>query len=160
MAVCTGIIVANLYYCQPLIVLIANEFKIPQANAGTITYLTQAGYAIGLFFMVPLGDKIERKSQILWTTFASVITLIIAATAKSFFVLQIASLLIGITSIVPQLILPLAASLSTAEERGKVIGTIMSGLLVGILLSRTLSGFIGDIWGWKIGRASCRERVF
>lgn len=149
MAVCTGIIVANLYYCQPLIVLIANEFKIPQANAGTITYLTQAGYAIGLFFMVPLGDKIERKSQILWTTFASVITLIIAATAKSFFVLQIASLLIGITSIVPQLILPLAASLSTAEERGKVIGTIMSGLLVGILLSRTLSGFIGDIWGWR-----------
>ncbi len=149
MAVCTGIIVANLYYCQPLIVLIANEFKIPTANAGTITYLTQAGYAIGLFFMVPLGDKIERKRQILITTFASVITLIIAATAKSFFVLQIASLLIGITSIVPQLILPLAASLSTADQRGKVIGTIMSGLLVGILLSRTLSGFIGEIWGWR-----------
>ena len=149
MAVSTGIIVANLYYCQPLIVLIASEFKIPTSNAGTITYLTQAGYAIGLFFMVPLGDKIERKKQILITTFASVITLIIAATAKSFFILQIASLLIGITSIVPQLILPLAASLSTADQRGKVIGTIMSGLLVGILLSRTLSGFIGEIWGWR-----------
>jgi predicted MFS family arabinose efflux permease len=149
MAACTGLIVANLYYCQPLIILIAKEFKIPEANAGTITYLTQAGYAIGLFFMVPLGDKIERKKQILMTTFASVIALIIAATAKSFVILQIASLLIGITSIVPQLILPLAASLSALEERGKVIGTIMSGLLLGILLSRTLSGFIGQIMGWR-----------
>ncbi|KIA94662.1 MFS transporter [Flavobacterium sp. AJR] len=149
MAVCTGLIVANLYYCQPLIVLIANEFKIPEADAGTITYLTQAGYAIGLFFMVPLGDKIERKKQILITTLATVIALVIAATAQSFFVLEIASLLIGITSIVPQLILPLAASLSEPSQRGKVVGTIMSGLLVGILLSRTLSGIIGDIWGWR-----------
>jgi predicted MFS family arabinose efflux permease len=93
--------------------------------------------------MVPLGDKIERKSQILYTTFASVIALIIAATAQSYFVLEIASLLIGITSIVPQLILPLAASLSAPEERGKVVGTIMR-TLSRILLSRTLSGFIGD----------------
>jgi len=149
MAVATGLIVANLYYCQPLIVLIANEFNIPHADAGTITYLTQAGYAIGLFFMVPLGDKIERKSQILITTFATVIALIIAATAQSFLILEIASLLIGITSIVPQLILPLAASLSKPEQRGKVVGTIMSGLLVGILLSRTLSGFIGEVLGWR-----------
>ena len=149
MATCTGLIVANLYYCQPLIILIANEFKIPEASAGTITYLTQAGYAIGLFFMVPLGDKLERKKQILITTFATVIALIIAATAKNFLILQIASLLIGVTSIVPQLILPLAASLSSPEQRGKVIGTIMSGLLLGILLSRTLSGFIGQILGWR-----------
>ena len=149
MAACTGLIVANLYYCQPLIILIAKEFKIPEANAGTITYLTQAGYAIGLFFMVPLGDKIERKKQILITTFASVIALILAATSKSFLILQIASLLIGITSIVPQLILPLAATLSEPEQRGKVVGTIMSGLLIGILLSRTLSGFIGQLLGWR-----------
>lgn len=149
MAVCTGLIVANLYYCQPLIVLIAKEFGIPDASAGTITYLTQAGYAIGLFFMVPLGDKIERKRQIMITTFASVIALIIAATAQSYLILSIASLLIGITSIVPQLILPLAASLSEPSQRGKVVGTIMSGLLVGILLSRTLSGFVGDLWGWR-----------
>ncbi len=149
MAVATGLIVANLYYCQPLIVLIADEFKIPHADAGTIAYLTQAGYAIGLFFMVPLGDKLERKTQILYTTFASVIALIIAATAQSYLILEIASLLIGITSIVPQLILPLAASLSAPEARGKVVGTIMSGLLVGILLSRTLSGFIGEVLGWR-----------
>lgn len=149
MAAATGLIVANLYYCQPLIVLIADEFKIPHADAGTITYLTQAGYAIGLFFMVPLGDKLERKTQILYTTFASVIALVVAATAQSYLILEIASLLIGITSIVPQLILPLAASLSAPEERGKVVGTIMSGLLVGILLSRTLSGFVGEVFGWR-----------
>ena len=149
MAVCTGLIVDNLYYCQPLIVLIAKEFGILEADAGSITYLTQAGYAIGLFFMVPLGDKIERKRQIMITTFASVIALIIAATAKSYFILEIASLLIGITSIVPQLILPLAASLSDPSQRGKVVGTVMSGLLVGILLSRTLSGFVGELWGWR-----------
>mgnify|MGYP003607379736 FL=1 len=149
MAVCTGLIVANLYYCQPLIVLIAKEFGIQEADAGSITYLTQAGYAIGLFFMVPLGDKIERKKQILITTFASVIALIIAATAQGYLILEIASLLIGITSIVPQLILPLAASLSEPTQRGKVVGTIMSGLLVGILLSRTLSGLVGELWGWR-----------
>jgi predicted MFS family arabinose efflux permease len=149
MAVATGLIVANLYYCQPLIVLIATEFKIPNADAGTISYFTQAGYAIGLFFMVPLGDKFERKSQILVTTFASVIALILAATAPSYLILELASLLVGITSIVPQLIVTMAASLSAPEQRGKVVGTIMSGLLVGILLSRTLSGFVGEYLGWR-----------
>lgn len=149
MAAATGLIVANLYYCQPLIVLIADEFHISHSEAGTITYLTQAGYAIGLFFMVPLGDKVERKTQILYTTFASVIALLIAATAQSYLILEIASFLIGITSIVPQLILPLAATLSAEKERGKVVGIIMSGLLVGILLSRTLSGFIGNVLGWR-----------
>lgn len=149
MAACTGLIVANLYYCQPLIVLIANEFSIPESQAGTIAYFTQGGYAVGLFFMVPLGDKIERRKQILLTMLASVAALILAATAKSFVLLQLASLLIGATSIVPQLIWPLAASLTQPENRGKVVGTIMSGLLVGILLSRTLSGLVGGLFGWR-----------
>jgi predicted MFS family arabinose efflux permease len=91
-------------------------------------------------------NKIERKVRYC-TTFASVIALIIAATAQSYFVLD--CLTFNKTSIVPQLILPLAASLSAPEERGKVVGTIMSGLLVGILLSRTLSGFIGDTLCWR-----------
>lgn len=149
MAIATGLIVANLYYCQPLIILIAKEFAIPEDQAGTITYLTQAGYAIGMFFMVPLGDKLERKKQIQFTTLAAVIALIIAATASNFRMLQIASFLIGAASIVPQLILPLSASLASPEQRGKVIGTVMSGLLVGILISRTVSGFIGAWLGWR-----------
>src|SRR6476620_11014873 len=98
MAAATGLIAANLYYCQPLIVLIANEFHIPEEKAGTIAYLTQTGYAIGLFFLVPLGDKIERKKQIMIMVIASVVALIIAATSRNFFILQAASLLIGMTS--------------------------------------------------------------
>ena len=149
MAIATGLIVAKLYYCQPLVILIADEFHIPEDQAATITYLTQAGYAIGMFIMVPLGDKLERKKQIQYTTFAAIIALIIAATSRSFLMLQIASFLIGAFSIVPQLILPLAASLASPEQRGKVIGTIMSGLLVGILISRTVSGFVGLWIGWR-----------
>lgn len=149
MAICTGLIVSNLYYCQPLIVLIAKEFNVLESTAGTVTYLTQAGYAIGLFFMVPLGDKLERKKQILFTTFAAVIALVLASFSANFLMLQIASFLIGAASIVPQLILPLAANLSTDQTRGKVVGTIMSGLLIGILISRTVSGYLGMIFGWR-----------
>ena len=149
MAIATGLIVANLYYCQPLVILIAKEFLIAEEKAATITYLTQAGYAIGMFVMVPLGDKLERKKQIQFTTFSAIIALILAATSKSFLMLQIASFLIGAFSIVPQLILPLAATLASPEQRGKVIGTIMSGLLVGILISRTVSGFVGLWIGWR-----------
>ena len=149
MAIATGLIVANLYYCQPLVILIADEFHIPEDQAATITYLTQAGYAIGMFIMVPLGDKLERKKQIQYTTFAAILALLFAATAKSFLMLQIASFLIGAFSIVPQLILPLSASLASPEQRGKVIGTVMSGLLIGILISRTVSGFVGLWIGWR-----------
>lgn len=149
MAAATGLVVANLYYCQPLIVLIAREFSVDEARAGTITYLTQAGYALGLFFMVPLGDKLERKKQISITTACASIALVIAAVSQNFLMLQLASLLIGIASIVPQLILPMAASLSSVDQRGRVIGTVMSGLLIGILVSRTVSGFVGIWLGWR-----------
>lgn len=150
MAIATAFIVANIYYCQPLIVLIAKEFNISLAKAGQTSYLTQAGYAVGLLFLVPLGDMFERKKQIVFTTVLAVLALIMAATAQSFVVLQIACFLIGFSSCVPQLILPLSAHLSAPEQRGKVVGIVMSGLLVGILASRTLSGFIGEIYGWRV----------
>jgi predicted MFS family arabinose efflux permease len=149
MAVCTGLIVANIYYCQPLIVLISEDFKVPESRAGVIAFLTQLGYALGLLFFVPLGDKLERKSQILFTTALAVAALVMAAFAPSLIFLELASLFIGITSIVPQLILPMAAHLSPPHKTGKVVGSVMSGLLIGILLSRTLSGFIGALWGWR-----------
>ncbi|MBO9619568.1 MAG: MFS transporter [Niabella sp.] len=149
MTICTGLIVANIYYCQPLIILIAKEFNISEATAGKINYLTQAGYAAGLFLLVPLGDMLERRKQILVTTLASVCALLLAATSRHFWLLQVACFLIGACSIVPQLILPLAANLSGDHERGKNIGTIMGGLLVGILASRALSGAIGQWLGWR-----------
>lgn len=149
MALCTGLIVANIYYCQPLVVLISREFGVAESKAGTITFYTQLGYALGLLFLVPLGDMLEKRKQIVVTTAGAVVFLVVAALSPSLPVLSIASLLIGATSIVPQLILPLAAHLSPPERRGGIIGIIMSGLLIGILLSRTLSGFIGAWLGWR-----------
>ncbi|RXK87493.1 MFS transporter [Filimonas effusa] len=149
MAACTGLIVANIYYCQPLIVLISQEFKVEESRAGVITFLTQIGYAMGLLFFVPLGDKIERRKQILFTSSCAMVALLVAANAPSLLILEIASLLIGFTSVVPQLILPLSASLASPAKRGRVIGIVMSGLLIGVLLSRTLSGFVGAWLGWR-----------
>ena len=149
MAFCTGLIVANIYYCQPLVILIAKEFNLTESYAGRINYLTQAGYALGLFLLVPLGDRFERKKQILITTALAIIALLTAAFANSFLLLSLSSILIGICSIVPQLILPLAANLSSDQNRGQNVGIIMSGLLVGILASRAVSGSIGFWLGWR-----------
>ena len=149
MALCTGLIVANIYYCQPLVVLISKEFGVSETEGGSITFCTQLGYALGLLFFVPLGDRFEKRKQILITTAMTVFFLILAAVSHSLNLLRAASLLIGATSIVPQLILPMAAHLAPPEGRGKIIGIIMSGLLVGILLSRTFSGFIGAWLGWR-----------
>ncbi|HJW18052.1 MAG TPA: MFS transporter [Flavisolibacter sp.] len=149
MALCTGLIVANIYYCQPLVVLISREFNVEESRAGTITFFTQIGYALGLLLFVPLGDMLEKKKQILFTTALAVAALIMAALSSSMLMLNIAAVLIGCTSIVPQLILPLAAHLSPVQNRGKIIGTVMSGLLIGILLSRSFSGFIGAWLGWR-----------
>ncbi|HEY9261172.1 MFS transporter [Chitinophaga sp.] len=149
MALCTGLIVANIYYSQPLLVLMSDEFGVSESNAGQVTFFTQVGYALGLLFCVPLGDKLERKSQIVVMTLAAVVALIAAAESVNITMLKVTGLLIGFTSVVPQLILPLAANLSDPASRGKVIGTIMSGLLVGILLSRTLSGVVGHHFGWR-----------
>lgn len=164
MAVCTGLIVANIYYIQPLIILVAKDFNIPPNIAGSATYLTQAGYATGLLVFVPLGDMLERKKQIIATLMLAIAALIGAALAPSFWILQIACFMVGLGSIIPQLILPLSATLAEPSQRGKVIGTVMSGLLVGILLSRTLSGAIGEWLGWRsmfwIASALCLSLTF
>lgn len=149
MAFCTGLIVANIYYCQPLVILIAKEFHVSESYAGRTTYLTQAGYALGLFLLVPLGDMFERRKQILIITSVAIAALLLAYFAPSFLVLEIACVFIGASSIVPQLILPMAANLVSDEERGHTVGIIMSGLLIGILASRAVSGAIGYVWGWR-----------
>jgi predicted MFS family arabinose efflux permease len=149
MAICTGLIVANIYYCQPLLVLISQTFRIPPSQGGFIAFFTQVGYALGLLFFVPLGDKVERRSQIVWMAGFAVASLLFAALSPNLLCLEIASVSIGASSVIPQLILPMAAHLAAPTRTGKVIGSIMSGLLIGIVLSRTLSGFIGDWLGWR-----------
>src|ERR1700761_5628891 len=101
MAICTGLIVANIYYNQPLLVLISRSFGIPETKGGRIAFLTQAGYALGLLFFVPLGDKVERRSQICWMAVLAVGALILAACAPNLLTLEMASVLIGATSVIP-----------------------------------------------------------
>lgn len=149
MTIATGLVVANLYYNQPLLVDIERTFKVNSAKAGQVSVFTQVGYAIGMFFIIPLADMFKRKRLMLIQFAFMVASLILAATASSISILIIASLLVGATSMIPQLLLPMAAHLAHPSERGKKIGVVMSGLLIGILLSRTFAGIIGAHFGWR-----------
>lgn len=149
MAIGAGVVVANNYYNQPLLGKIAAEFKVTEAKASLIAMLTQIGYATGLLLIIPLGDMLRRKKLILFDFIFIVIALLAAGWAGSINMLMVASFFIGLTSVVPQLFVPLAAQMAKPEESGKAIGTVMSGLLVGVLTSRTISGFVGEHFGWR-----------
>jgi predicted MFS family arabinose efflux permease len=114
-----------------------------------ISMLTQIGYALGMFLFIPLGDIKERRKMITTLLVAVGVSLIGVATAQNLVWLYMASLTLGITAVAPQMIVPLAAQLAPPAERGKVIGNVMSGLLIGILLARTISGFVGELLGWR-----------
>lgn len=150
MTVATGLVVANLYYSQPLLDDIAQTYHVSNGTAGNIAMLTQMGYALGMLLLIPLGDMLKRKRLIMVDFSLIILSLLLAAFAPSFNVMLVASFLIGFTSIVPQLIIPMAAHLAKPEERGKTVGVVMSGLLIGILLSRTISGYIGAHFGWHV----------
>lgn len=149
MTIATGMVVANIYYNQPLLADISKDFKVSEAQGGLLAMLTQAGYAAGMLFTVPLGDMLERKRLIMFEFFMTIIALLLAAFSPGIHVLMLAGFLIGAFSVIPQLIIPMAAHLSPSGERGKTIGFVMSGLLIGILLSRTVSGYIGAHLGWR-----------
>jgi predicted MFS family arabinose efflux permease len=150
LAVATGITVANLYWAQPLLDTIARTFHSSTTAAGMIVTFTQIGYAIGLVFLVPLGDLFEKKKLIVTILVLTAFVLIVAALSPTMNLFIIASLVIGVTSVVAQILVPFAATLAKDHERGKVVGQVMSGLLVGILLARTLSGFISEFGGWRM----------
>jgi predicted MFS family arabinose efflux permease len=149
LAVACGITVANLYWAQPLLDTIANAFNSNTATAGLIITFTQIGYALGLIFIVPLGDLFERKKLIISILLLTALALIIASVSLTIHFFTAASLIIGVTSVVAQILVPFAATLAKDNERGKVVGQVMSGLLVGILLARTLAGFISEFAGWR-----------
>lgn len=150
MAITCGLTVANLYYIQPLLGDIAKSFNVHEVSVGSAAMLTQIGYAVGMIFILPLGDIKERKNLITTMLLFSVISLFTMAFSQNIYMLIVSSFAIGFTSIIPQLIIPLAAQLSNPNERGKIIGTVMSGLLIGILVSRTISGLIGNYFGWRV----------
>lgn len=149
MTIATAVVVANLYYNQPLLADIAHSFNVSQAEAGSISMLTQIGYASGMLFIIPLGDMLKRKRLIMVDFILIVISLLLAAISPSIHFMMIASFLIGASSVIPQLLLPMAAHLANPQERGKTVGFVMSGLLIGVLLSRTVSGYIGAALGWR-----------
>lgn len=127
-----------------------HEFHVTQKSIGLVPILTLSGYAIGLLLLVPLGDMIERKKTILISLALAFIALILVASAVNFQMLLVSSLLLGIFSCVPQLLIPFAAHLANPSERGRVVGKVMSGLLIGILLSRTLAGQIDAWFNWRM----------
>ncbi len=150
MSVATGLSVANIYYNQPLLADLQRSLSATVKQVGVIPTLTQVGYALGMLFLVPLGDMIERRRLIVLTSLLVTGALWMAALAPNLTVMAIASLLIGLFTMVPQLIIPFAAHLADPKSRGKVLGTVTSGLLIGILLSRTLSGLLGSAFGWRV----------
>lgn len=148
-ALCCGLIVANIYYAQPIIELLAPEVGLSAHSASLIVSLTQIGYALGLFFLVPLADLIENKRLMLITLAVSFLSLVGTALADSPNVMLILCLMIGMSSVSVQVLIPLAAHLSSDEKRGQVLGNIMAGLLLGILLARPISSLIADHFGWR-----------
>jgi len=150
-ALATGctITVANIYYIQPLLEAISRDLHVPEHSAGLAATLSQVGYALGMLFIVPLGDLKERRRLVLMTVITTTVIALAMAFSPNFQVLCLCSLCMGISSCTPQLLLPFAAALSLPNERGKTVGFVMSGLLIGILLARTVSGFVGDFFGWR-----------
>ncbi len=141
-----GLSVANIYYNQPMVGLMGAEMG---RLASQVPTATQLGYALGLVLLVPLGDCTERRRLILLQVAALVAALVAAASLHGAVAILAASAAVGMASTIAQQILPLAAELSAPESRGRTVGTVMSGLLCGILLARTLSGVVAEHFGWR-----------
>ena len=149
MSVATGLAVASNYYAQPLLDTIARAFDLSASSAGFIVTAAQLGYAAGLLFLVPLGDMFERRMLIVSMTLLAAGGMLITASSQSLTMMIIGTALTGLFSVVAQILVPLAATLASPEKRGKVVGTIMSGLLLGILLARTVAGLLATLGGWR-----------
>lgn len=149
MSVATGLAVASNYYAQPLLDTIANAFSLSINQAGFIVTAAQLGYAAGLLLLVPLGDIFERRGLIVLMTLLAAGGMLITAASQSLWIMILGTALTGLFSVVAQILVPLAAHLAEPEKRGKVVGTIMSGLLLGILLARTVAGLLASLGGWR-----------
>lgn len=144
-----GLVVANLYYAQPLVGAIAPDVGLPLEAGSLVVTLTQLGYCLGLLLLVPLGDLIENRRLILLTLVGTALALALLAASRSAPQLLAAALAVGLSSVVVQMLVPMAAHLTPEARRGAVVGTVMSGLLVGIMLARPVAGLVAGSLGWR-----------
>ncbi|WP_017813306.1 MFS transporter [Paenibacillus shenyangensis] len=149
LAVACGIIVANLYYAQPLIGLIRQDIGLSSGAAGLIVTLAQIGYAAGLLFIVPLGDILENRKLVFGGLIFTAAALALTAWAQNSVLFLIASMLVGVGSVAAQILVPYASHLAPEASRGRVVGNVMSGLLLGIMLARPVSSLVADWLGWR-----------
>lgn len=149
MATATGLAVASNYYAQPLLHSIAEHFGVSMASAGAIVIAAQLSYGVGLVLLAPLGDLFEQRRLIVVMVGVATLGLLISASASSLPWLIVGTALTGMFSVVAQVLVPMAATLSAPQQRGRAVGTLMSGLLLGILLARTAAGFMAELGGWR-----------
>ena len=144
-----GFTVASLYYAQPMLGVLGGDIGASDQAIGMVPMLTQLGYALGLLLLAPLGDRYDRRSIILIKSTVLVVALLLAGAAPGISVLLVASLAVGLSATLAQDIVPAAATLAVESHRGKAVGQVMTGLLLGILLSRVVSGFVAEHFGWR-----------
>ncbi|UQX88954.1 MFS transporter [Jatrophihabitans telluris] len=149
LAAATGLTVANIYYSQPLLDLIAKAFHTSESRASMVVTATQLGYAAGLILLLPLGDLFENRKLTSRVLLVAAVMLAAAAASPNLAAFLILSVLIGFTSVVAQILIPFAAHLAPEAERGQFVGRVMSGLLLGILLARTVSSLLAAAFGWR-----------
>ncbi|MDT7650484.1 MAG: hypothetical protein QOI36_1890 [Pseudonocardiales bacterium] len=149
MTFATGVIVANNYYAQPLEHALAGAFHASSSAVGTVLTLIQLSYALGLATLVPLGDLLERRRLIVTMVSVTVIGMVLVAVAPSLGVLAAASAMVGLTTVAAQVLVPFAAHLAPKGQEGKTISTVMSGLLIGVLVSRVVAGLVSQALGWR-----------
>lgn len=149
LAVASGMAVGNLYWAQPLLAQITSSFGIETAQGGFLIMATQVGYALGLFFIVPLGDVLHRRKLIFTMMMLSILALVAVSMAPSFAVLAFSLACLGLVTISGQIIMPLTGDISSPTERGKNVGIISGGITIGILTARTISGLVADIFDWR-----------
>jgi predicted MFS family arabinose efflux permease len=149
MAVATGAVVANLYYAQPLLDEVSRSLHVGSAGASTVVTATQVGYAAGLLLIVPLGDLRPRRSLVVLLFLLSAVALVACAVAPNLWLFEVGSVAAGGASVAGQVMVPFAADLAPEERRGRVVARIMTGLLLGILLARTVSGLVAQLAGWR-----------
>ncbi|MBC6461757.1 MFS transporter [Actinomadura sp. HBU206391] len=149
LAVASGLTVANTYYAQPLLEAIARDLGVGATTAGLVVPLGQVGYVLGLVLLVPLGDLLDRRRLITGALLAATGALLLVATAPRIGLVDAGIVLVGFTSVAAQILVPFAAILAADHERGRVVGQVMTGLLLGTLLSRGVAGLIAQVAGWR-----------